>query len=84
MMLLQRILFRTDDRSSDRKSRGSTGVALNSLADSTSKTELELGANSAGIDETSSNTASPLLILVCPVHRFERLKGYPMEAKSTT
>ena len=58
----ENLFLGSDDQSSDRKSRGSTGVALNSLDDSTSqKIELELGANSVGIEETSSNTASPLV-----------------------
>ena len=58
----ENLFLGSDDQSSDRKSQGSTGVALNSLDDSTSqKIELELGANSVGIEETSSNTASPLV-----------------------
>ena len=58
----ENLFLGSDDQSSDRKSRGSTGVALNSLDDSTSqKIELELGANSVGIEETSSNTASPFV-----------------------
>ena len=58
----ENLFLGTDDQSSDRKSQGSTGVALNSLADSTSqKIELELGVNSAGIEGTSSSTASPLV-----------------------
>ena len=58
----ENLFLGSDDQSSDRKSRGSTGVALNSLDDSTSqKIELELGANSAGIEDTSSNAVSPLV-----------------------
>ena len=62
-MLLQRNLFLgNDDQSSDRKSQGSAGVALNSLADSTSqKIELELVSNLADIEDTSSDTASPFV-----------------------
>jgi hypothetical protein len=58
----ENLFLGNDDQSSIRKSQGSAGVALNSLADSTSqKIELELVANSVGIEETSSNTASPLV-----------------------
>ena len=58
----ENLFLGTDDRSSDRKSQGSTGIALNSLADSTSqKIELELGVNTAGIEGTSSSTALPLV-----------------------
>ena len=58
----ENLFLGSDDQSSDRKSQGSTGVAQNSLADSTSqKIELELGVNSAGIEGTSSSTSSPLV-----------------------
>ena len=58
----ENLLLGSDDQASDKKSPGSTGVALNSLADSTSqKIELELGSNSAGIEDTSSNAVSPLV-----------------------
>ena len=58
----ENLFLGSDDQASDRKSPGSTGVALNSLADSTSqKIELELGSNSADIEDTSSNVV-PLLV----------------------
>ena len=58
----ENLFLGSDDQSSDRKSQGSTGVALNSLADSTSqKIDLELGSNLTDIEETSSNTVSPLV-----------------------
>ena len=51
-----------DDQSSNKKSQGTLGGPLNSLAESTSQNiELELGANSAGIEDTSSNAVSPLV-----------------------
>ncbi len=58
----ENIFLGTGDQSSNKKSQGTIGDPLNSLAESTSQNiELELGANSAVMEDTSSNAVSPLV-----------------------
>ena len=58
----ENLFLGTDDQSSNKKSQGTIGVPLNSLAESTSQNiELELGSNLAGIEDTSSNAVSPIV-----------------------
>ena len=58
----ENLFLGTDDQSSNKESQGTIGGSLNSLAESTSQNiELELSANSGGIEDTSSNAVLPLV-----------------------
>ncbi len=58
----ENLFLGNDDRPSDRKNQSSTGVALNSLADSNSqKIDLELGSNPASIEDASFDSVSLLV-----------------------
>ena len=57
----ENLVLGTNDQSSNKKIQAGTGVIVNSLGQSASQNiEAELGSNSAGIEDTSSNAVSPL------------------------